>query len=91
MDFFYRYQTARGIIDSIFGPKAHKNFPRTRRLKGKGCDGKGVYPSELDNDDPEYVHKGVDLVAEKGDLVRGLARKQNVLIQMRQLDIKTEC
>ena len=87
MDFFYRYQTARGIIDSIFGPKAHKNFPRNRRLKGKGCGGKGVYPSELDNDDPEYVHKGVDLVAEKGDLVR----KKFVIIQMRQLDINSEC
>lgn len=65
----YRYQTARGIIDSIFGPKAHKNFPRRRRMKGKGCDGKGLYPSELDNDDPEYVHKGVDISAEKGDMV----------------------
>lgn len=38
-------------------------------MKGKGCDGKGLYPSELDNDDPEYVHKGVDISAEKGDMV----------------------
>lgn len=67
---FCRYQTARGIIDSIFGPKAHKQFPKTRRLKGKGCDGKGIYVSSLENDDdPEYVHKGVDVMAEKGDNV----------------------
>lgn len=38
-------------------------------MKGKGCDGKGFYFLELDNDDLEYVYKGVDISVEKGDMV----------------------
>lgn len=57
------YDTARGMIDSIFGPKVHKDFPKNRRLKGSGCNS-GFYPSSL-----PYKHEGLDLLAESGDQV----------------------
>lgn len=50
-------------------------------MKGKGCDGKGLYPSELDNDDPEYLHKGVDISAEKGDMVGEFWRQVEKVIR----------
>lgn len=63
-----RYDTARGIIDAIFGPKAHKDFPRNFRLKGGGCDS-GFYAASLGGDRSEYKHTGIDLLVEKGDQV----------------------
>ncbi|XP_062579219.1 uncharacterized protein LOC134241150, partial [Saccostrea cucullata] len=60
------YDTARGIIDALFGPKAHKNFPKNRRLKGRGCDN-GFYPSSLGGGRSEYRHTGLDLLVVKGD------------------------
>ncbi|XP_062593831.1 uncharacterized protein LOC134255325, partial [Saccostrea cucullata] len=55
------YDTARGIIDALFGPKVHTSFPKNRRLKGYGC-GSGLYPSQTD-----YKHKGLDLLIEERD------------------------
>lgn len=66
-----RYDTARGIIDAIFGPKAHKDFPRNFRLKGGGCDS-GFYPASLGGDRSGYKHTGIDLLVEKGDQVHFL-------------------
>lgn len=66
--FFFRYDTARGIIDAIFGPKTHNDFPKNRRLKGSGC-GNGLYPSYLGGRRQEYKHTGLDLLIEKGDPV----------------------
>lgn len=65
----WRYNTARGIIDALFGPKAYKDFPRNRRLKGNGCDS-GIYPSSLGGGRSEYIHTGIDLLADKGDQVK---------------------
>lgn len=63
-----RYDTARGIIDALFGPKAHKEFPKNRRLEGSGCNS-GFYPSSLGGGRSEYKHQGLDLVIERGDTV----------------------
>ncbi|XP_076116682.1 uncharacterized protein LOC143084161 [Mytilus galloprovincialis] len=54
------YQFARSIIDRLFGPRAHKEFPRDTRLSGNGCSGEGFYPSKK-NRGSEYWSKGVDL------------------------------
>ncbi|XP_046574117.1 uncharacterized protein LOC124282192 [Haliotis rubra] len=59
------YRTARSLIDRVFGPKCHKEFPRTLRLAGGGCDGNGSYPSELKNGD-EYEHEGIDVTISPG-------------------------
>ncbi|XP_046547048.1 uncharacterized protein LOC124257102 [Haliotis rubra] len=59
------YRTARSLIDRIFGPKCHKEFPRTLRLAGGGCNGQGSYPSELKNGD-EYEHEGIDVTISPG-------------------------
>ena len=74
----YRYDLARSIIDAIFGPKAHKDFPRSTRIKGGGCGGSGFYPGSLKHDDyDEYADEGVDLQTEKDDYVsvkKGLSK-----------------
>ncbi|VDI06314.1 Hypothetical predicted protein [Mytilus galloprovincialis] len=57
------YQFARSIIDRLFGPRAHKEFPRDTRLSGNGCSGEGFYPSKK-NRGSEYWSKGVDLEIE---------------------------
>ncbi|XP_046562965.1 uncharacterized protein LOC124271856 [Haliotis rubra] len=59
------YRAARSLIDRIFGPKCHKDFPRTLRLAGGGCNGQGSYPSELKNRD-EYEHEGIDVTISPG-------------------------
>ncbi|KAK3101652.1 hypothetical protein FSP39_005219 [Pinctada imbricata] len=63
------YDNARAIIDGIFGPKAHKDFPRLTRLRGGGCAGTGFYPSSLKMDGEffEYEDEGIDLQVEEGD------------------------
>ncbi|XP_076116635.1 uncharacterized protein LOC143084113 [Mytilus galloprovincialis] len=58
-----RYQFARSIIDRLFGPRAHKEFPRDTRLSGNGCSGEGFYPSKKKRGS-EYWSKGVDLEIE---------------------------
>ncbi|CAG2218296.1 unnamed protein product [Mytilus edulis] len=57
------YQFARSIIDRLFGPRAHKEFPRDTRLSGNGCSGEGFYPSKKKRGS-EYWSKGVDLEIE---------------------------
>ncbi|XP_021353372.1 uncharacterized protein LOC110450253 [Mizuhopecten yessoensis] len=60
------YDFARSIIDRLFGPKAHKDFPRTTRLDGGGCGKDGFYPSKLDKSgQAEYEFAGVDLTVEE--------------------------
>ncbi|KAK6174798.1 hypothetical protein SNE40_013376 [Patella caerulea] len=54
------YSTARSLIDRVFGPKCHRDFPKKFRTKGGGCDGSGFYPSELKKG-KEYDVDGVDL------------------------------
>ena len=53
------------MIDSIFGPKVHKKFPRTLRTVGGDCTGDGFYPSSLGNGKTPYQHDGVDVLAEE--------------------------
>ncbi|ESO82597.1 hypothetical protein LOTGIDRAFT_236952 [Lottia gigantea] len=61
------YRTARSLIDRVFGPKCHKDFPRKYRIKGGGCDGSGFYVSELKKGGvAEYPIDGVDVVASRG-------------------------
>ena len=68
MGIVFRYDTARGIVDAIFGPKAHKEFPKNQRLKGSGCNS-GFYPSSLGGGRSEYKHEGLDLLIERGNMV----------------------
>ncbi|XP_072033446.1 LOW QUALITY PROTEIN: uncharacterized protein [Amphiura filiformis] len=57
------YHKSRSLINKLFGPKVHRRFPRTYRLKGGGCTTDGFYPTDTDgtNDD-----QGVDLVFAEG-------------------------
>ena len=64
-----RYQFARSIIDRIFGPKAHKEFPKDTRMDGNGCKGQGFYPAKMKGSAHEYWSEGVDLEAEYGEEV----------------------
>ena len=50
----------------LFGPKAHKEFPRTYRLNGGGCQSDGFYPTVTDG---AYDDQGVDLVIAQGSRV----------------------
>ena len=65
-----RYQFARTLIDGIFGPKAHKKFPRTLRTPGGGCSGDGLYPSTLGSGNIPYTSEGLDVLAEEGSEVK---------------------
>ena len=47
------------MINKLFGPKAHRRFPRTYRLNGGGCTSDGFYPTDTDG---TYEDQGVDLV-----------------------------
>lgn len=68
----YRYETARGIIDSLFGTRAHGDFPIRRREKDDQCSGSGEYPSRLGSGHTDYKHVGVDILIESGKTVQKL-------------------
>jgi hypothetical protein len=67
--FEFSYEFARSLVDRIFGPKFHKDFPRDKRVGGGGCSGEGFYPSVLGNGHTEYENDGVDLLNNTGDQV----------------------
>lgn len=64
-----RYETARSIIDSLFGTRTHPDFPIVRREKDNSCSGSGEYPSRLGGGNTDYKHTGVDIVIENGKTV----------------------
>ena len=66
MCIYFSYKQARAAIDTIFGPKCHKEFPRLYRLSDDDCSGDGFYPSRLGGTYTEYEHKGIDLIIENG-------------------------
>lgn len=66
----FRYETARGIIDSLFGTRAHGDFPVRRREKDDQCSGSGEYPSRLGSGHTDYKHVGVDILIESGKTVQ---------------------
>ncbi|KAK3589057.1 hypothetical protein CHS0354_008707 [Potamilus streckersoni] len=55
------YEEARSLVDKIFGPKCHKDFPRDIRVSGGGCSKDGTFPG-LD----QYEHDGVDVEIMEG-------------------------
>ncbi|XP_053390116.1 uncharacterized protein LOC128553035, partial [Mercenaria mercenaria] len=61
------YEFARSLVDRIFGPKFHKDFPREKRVSGGGCSGEGFYPSKLGNGNNEYQNDGIDLLNRTGE------------------------
>ncbi|XP_041378093.1 uncharacterized protein LOC121390363 [Gigantopelta aegis] len=64
------YRTARSLVDQVFGPKCHKEFPRKVRLAGNGCKGVGGFVAKLDKPGtPEYDSEGMDLVISAGNKV----------------------
>ncbi len=60
---FFSYQDAKSLINEVFGPKVHKNFPRTVRLAGGGCNTNGFYPTDTNG---YYDNQGVDLLIGEG-------------------------
>lgn len=67
------YETARAKVESIFGPRTHRDFPGQIRLSGQGCAGNGLYPSSLDKSGvDEYSHMGLDLSILNGEYVSGI-------------------
>ncbi|XP_078336896.1 uncharacterized protein LOC144626511 [Crassostrea virginica] len=64
------YETARAKVESIFGPRTHRDFPGQIRLSGQGCSGNGLYPSSLEKSGvDEYNHTGLDLSISNGENV----------------------
>ena len=66
----FSYETARAKVESIFGPRTHRDFPGQIRLSGQGCSGNGLYPSSLEKPGvDEYNHTGLDLSISNGENV----------------------
>ncbi|XP_078616233.1 uncharacterized protein LOC144884654 [Branchiostoma floridae x Branchiostoma japonicum] len=61
-----RYETVRGKIHKIFGPKASLKFPN-KKLDPETCEG-GLYPS-LGVSTKRYSSQGIDLILETGQEV----------------------
>ncbi|CAH1249045.1 SELE [Branchiostoma lanceolatum] len=55
------YGKARTLLNKVFGPKMHKDFPR-KILQSDRCSGHGPYPSTGNG---KYKHQGVDLELNK--------------------------
>lgn len=84
---FPRYETARSIIDSLFGTRTHPDFPIVRREKDNSCSGSGEYPSSLGSGHTEYKHTGVDIVIENRKTVlekKERASEEYLLIKINQ-------
>ncbi|CAG2209692.1 unnamed protein product [Mytilus edulis] len=66
------YEFGQSIINTLFGPKCHKDFPRLYRLDAGPCNGKGFYPSTMGKSgQKEYAVEGVDLEVDVGKIVSG--------------------
>ncbi|XP_076472269.1 uncharacterized protein LOC143301765, partial [Babylonia areolata] len=84
---------AKEFIERVFGPKAHKRFPRVTRTPGNDCEGTGFYPSTLEAEGTEeYTYEGVDLLLSPGSkvvapfpgiLYRSSERDNEVMIEAR--------
>ncbi|XP_038050894.1 uncharacterized protein LOC119724045 [Patiria miniata] len=59
------YQESQTLIMKLFGPKAHKSFPRKFREPAgpEGCASGGFYPTDSNG---HYADKGVDLELSQG-------------------------
>ncbi|VDH91582.1 Hypothetical predicted protein [Mytilus galloprovincialis] len=61
------YEFGQSIINTLFGPKCHKDFPRLYRLDAGPCEGEGFYPSKMKKSGQgEYAVDGVDLEIDVG-------------------------
>ena len=69
INLFCRFRAARAIIDKVFGPKCHKDFPK--RIREGECPGNGFFPSKLGYGN-EYRLQGVDLNITAGSTVCSL-------------------
>ncbi|XP_045156811.2 uncharacterized protein LOC123523186 [Mercenaria mercenaria] len=63
------YKVGKSLVNSIFGHKFDKDFPRTRRVSGEGCNGDGFYPSRLGGGNGEYKTDGIDILVAEGEEV----------------------
>ena len=55
----FRFQNSVSLITTLFGSKAHNDFPRKYREPGPGgCASGGFYPTDSDG---AYSNPGVDL------------------------------
>jgi hypothetical protein len=58
-------ETSKSLVQKVFGPKFHRNFP-TERRKAKGSCKEGVWPTTTQQ---TYRTTGVDLALGKGQSV----------------------
>ena len=58
------------MIETIFGSKCHKDFPRVFRVSDDNCFDDGFYPSHLGGANVEYEHPGIDILIESGREVK---------------------
>ncbi|XP_052806223.1 uncharacterized protein LOC128235441 [Mya arenaria] len=70
------YEDAKSMVTRILGTKCHRDFPKTKRESGGGCDGDGFYPARLQNGGPEYTNDGIDIIIdENNNIVAPFAAK----------------
>ncbi|CAH1268737.1 Hypp3969 [Branchiostoma lanceolatum] len=82
-----RYETARGIIRKIFGPKASLKFPK-KKLDPETCGG-GLYPSDGVGT-KRYNIQGIDLVLPKDEEVVAPFAGEITLVDRQSIAIATD-
>ncbi|KAK3094096.1 hypothetical protein FSP39_024081 [Pinctada imbricata] len=80
---------AKSLVEKVFGPKFHVNFPSRRRDPVSDC-GQGVWPTTTNG---KYSTEGVDVLAKKGEKiicpVNGIAKRiggNRIIIQPKDDD-----
>ncbi|GFR58902.1 protein jagged-2 [Elysia marginata] len=61
--------TAQELVNRVFGPRVHRDFPRVFRVPGGLCTGSGLYESSMGHGRGEYSRKGIDLTMTFGQNV----------------------
>ncbi|XP_060580900.1 uncharacterized protein LOC132737595 [Ruditapes philippinarum] len=95
------FEYARSVVDRIFGPKFHKDFPRERRVRGGGCSKDGFYPSKLGtgNNADEYENDGIDLLNSTGNplvapfsgiVIRSKNTNEIIMLECGELPVDSE-
>ncbi|XP_035696857.1 uncharacterized protein LOC118430254 [Branchiostoma floridae] len=81
------YETARGLIQKIFGPKASMKFPK-QKLDPETCGG-GLYPSRAVGQ-TRYASQGIDLILAKDEEVVAPFAGKITSVEQQSISILTE-
>ncbi|GFO16169.1 protein jagged-2 [Plakobranchus ocellatus] len=60
---------AQELVNRVFGPRVHRDFPKEFRVPGGACTGSGLYESSMGHGRGEYPRKGIDLTVAVGQNV----------------------